>query len=76
MTEETDSNTVQKESKVTASILDAFDLLKAAKDDAKLNGGSKIISQLHGSEVRFYNIYHVIPVFNVALLYILNVIAA
>ncbi|XP_026740402.1 myb-binding protein 1A-like protein [Trichoplusia ni] len=50
MTEETDSNTVQKENKVSASVLDAFDLLKAPKDDAKLNGGSKIISQLHGSE--------------------------
>lgn len=53
MKEESDSNKAQTESKVTASVLDAFDLLKAPKDDAKLLGGSKIISQLHGSEVSF-----------------------
>ncbi|KAJ8711363.1 hypothetical protein PYW07_008605 [Mythimna separata] len=50
MKEETEVNKPQTESKVTASVLDAFDLLKAPKDDAKLLGGSKIISQLHGSE--------------------------
>lgn len=53
MKEESDTNKAPKESKVTASVLDAFDLLKAPKDDAKLLGGSKIISQLHGSEVSF-----------------------
>ncbi|CAH0696839.1 unnamed protein product [Spodoptera exigua] len=50
MTEESDPINVQKDSKVTASVLDAFDLLKSPKDDAKLVGGSKIISRLHGSE--------------------------
>lgn len=41
-----------KEIKVTSSVLEAFDLLKAPKDETKLIGGSKIISQLAGSEVR------------------------
>ncbi|XP_075984226.1 MYB binding protein 1a [Anticarsia gemmatalis] len=50
MNEESDAVKPQVESKVTASVLDAFDLLKAPKDDVKLNGGSKIISQLQGSE--------------------------
>ncbi|XP_053617406.1 myb-binding protein 1A [Plodia interpunctella] len=38
------------EPKVTPSVLDAFDLLRAAKDDEKLNGGVKIIFQLQNSE--------------------------
>lgn len=40
--------------KVSSSVLDAFDLLKAPGDDGKLTGGSKIISQLQGSEVSFF----------------------
>ncbi|XP_026755011.2 uncharacterized protein LOC113515073 [Galleria mellonella] len=40
----------QKDLKVTASVLDSFDLLKATKDEEKLNGGVKIISQLQNSE--------------------------
>lgn len=40
-----------KELKVTTSILDAFDLLKAVDKDVKLNGGAKIISRLQGGEV-------------------------
>lgn len=43
----------EKISKVTPSVLDAFDLLKATKDEDKLNGGAKIIWQLQGDEVRF-----------------------
>ncbi|KAJ0173013.1 hypothetical protein K1T71_011189 [Dendrolimus kikuchii] len=39
-----------KDIKVTPSVLDAFDLLKAPKDDAKIIGGVKIISQLQGNE--------------------------
>ncbi|XP_021182445.3 myb-binding protein 1A-like protein [Helicoverpa armigera] len=50
MKEETESTVAVKENKVTASVLDAFDLLKEPKDDVKLNGASKIISQLQGSE--------------------------
>lgn len=57
MKEESNSLKPQIENKVTASVLDAFDLLKAPKDDAKLTGGSKIISQLQGSEVRFLIYY-------------------
>ncbi|CAB3246386.1 unnamed protein product [Arctia plantaginis] len=45
MKEETVSEP-QKEIKVTSSVLEAFDLLKDAKDETKLIGGSKIISQL------------------------------
>lgn len=65
-----DSNIAQKESKVSASVLDAFDLLKAPKDDAKLNGGSKIISQLHGSEVRFL-LKYLQTYYNTLLLFVL-----
>lgn len=51
--------------KVSPSVLDAFDLLKAPKDDAKLTGGSKIISQLQGSEVSFFRVNNfIISVFN------------
>lgn len=39
--------------KPSASVLDAFDLLKASKDDGKLIGGAKIIAQLQGNEVIF-----------------------
>lgn len=42
----------QKDSKVTSSVLDAFDLLRAEKDDQRLTGGAKIIAQLHSNEVR------------------------
>ncbi|XP_060806524.1 myb-binding protein 1A-like protein [Amyelois transitella] len=38
------------ETKVTPSVLDAFDLLRASKDDDKLSGGVKIIFQLQKSE--------------------------
>lgn len=45
--------------KPNASVLDAFDLLKASKDDGKLIGGAKIIAQLQASEVSFWNIWQI-----------------
>lgn len=42
---------------VTSSLLDAFELLKANKDDVKLNGGVRIISRLMNDEVSFLFIF-------------------
>ncbi|KAI8442294.1 hypothetical protein MSG28_005846, partial [Choristoneura fumiferana] len=52
MKEETEVDEIKptKDLKVTTSILDAFDLLKAVDKDGKLNGGAKIISRLQGGE--------------------------
>ncbi|KAM3963956.1 LOW QUALITY PROTEIN: MYB binding protein 1a [Aphomia sociella] len=50
MVEEIDSQKPEKGLKVTPSVLDAFDLLRATKDEEKLSGGAKIISQLQGGE--------------------------
>lgn len=52
MKDETAVENPQKDAKVTPSVLDAFDLLRAPKDDVKLTGGTKIISLLQGNEVR------------------------
>lgn len=43
--------------KPNASVLDAFDLLKATQDDGKLIGGAKIIAQLQSNEVSFRLFY-------------------
>ncbi|XP_059049194.1 myb-binding protein 1A [Achroia grisella] len=50
MVEETEPLKPQKNLRVTASVLDAFALLVATKDEEKLSGGAKIISHLQGSE--------------------------
>lgn len=44
--EEVEAESKQKDGKVTSSVLEAFDLLRGDKDDQKLTGGAKIISQL------------------------------
>ncbi|XP_063541250.1 myb-binding protein 1A-like protein [Cydia strobilella] len=43
---EVDAVKPTKDVKVTSTVLDAFDMLKASDKDAKLNGGAKIISRL------------------------------
>lgn len=47
-----DSNVSQKDSVVSSSILENFELLRSPKDDTKLTGGAKILSSLQGNEVR------------------------
>ncbi|XP_049879214.1 uncharacterized protein LOC126376095 [Pectinophora gossypiella] len=50
MKDDTETKALHKDSKVTASVLEAFDLLKAPKDDEKITGGAKIVTQLQSSE--------------------------
>ncbi|KAJ2942826.1 hypothetical protein O0L34_g15014 [Tuta absoluta] len=50
MKDQTEEEVIPKEPKVTASVLDAFDLLKAQKDEEKITGSTKIVSQLQGGE--------------------------
>ncbi|KAI5634074.1 DNA polymerase phi domain-containing protein [Phthorimaea operculella] len=50
MKDQAEEEVVPKEPKVTASVLDAFDLLKAQRDEEKITGGTKIVSQLQGGE--------------------------
>lgn len=53
MKDESEENKPQTQAKVTSFVLESFDLLKAAKDDARLTGGTKIITQLQDNEVSF-----------------------
>ncbi|XP_004926906.1 myb-binding protein 1A [Bombyx mori] len=50
MKDESEENKPQTQAKVTSFVLESFDLLKAAKDDARLTGGTKIITQLQDNE--------------------------
>lgn len=54
-----DENNVDKPQKeVTASLLDAFDLLKSPKDDLRITGGTKIIARLLENKVSLYFIFY------------------
>lgn len=58
MKDPTISSDAPADRKPNASVLDAFDLLKAPKDDGKLIGGAKIIAQLQSNEVSFPKLIH------------------
>lgn len=49
-----DESVEKPQKEVTASLLDAFDLLKSPKTDVKVTGGTKIITRLLENKVSLY----------------------